>query len=495
MVTLSALLSGFAYTAKYDSNIYPAGINDIAVFSVCYSSVKACPDSVFVCLRGAKTDGHIYAESAYALGARVFVCERELDLRDDAVQIIVSNSRRALALISAGFFGHPENKLKIIAITGTKGKSTVAYMTAHILNSCGHSAGIIGTCGITVNGSTEPTENTTPESFEFFRSLDRMVKAGCDYAVTEISSQAILLDRVFGIRFFAAIMTNLSHDHIGPGEHPDFENYKACKKEIFSRCDHAVLNKDDKYYKEFRSSSGCPVLTYSTSSSADFSASDFSVCNSSLSISFKLSYSDGKTNVTVPMPGTFSASNALASIAVCSLADINPVLSACALADVTVPGRFELVPTEIKNVRFIIDYAHNGDSLRSALCALRQCRPSRLICLFGSVGCRTKIRRADLGKAASEADFCILTSDNPDTEPPEEIINDISEHLGKTPFVSIPSRAEAIRYAVLNAMEGDIILLAGKGHENYQLIGGKKLPFCERELLLEYSSQRIEIKV
>ena len=477
----------------YSRDVYPMGTDACPVASVCCNSGKATANSVFVCLRGAKADGHAFAPAAYKGGARIFVCEQRLDLPPDAIQIITGDTRSALADFSAEFYSHPEKELKIIGITGTKGKSTVAYMLAHILEQNGKKTGVIGTCGISAGGVTTPSPNTTPESVELYSALRRMADIGCEFAVMEVSSQAILMRRIRGIRFFAAAMTNLSPDHMGEGEHPDFDNYKACKKALFSLCDNAVFNADDKYFDEFSSAAKCPAVCYSVSGPADYSAVGIHPSDSSLGVDFKLVQSGKKLGVNVGFPGIFSVGNALCAIALADISGISPSLSAPALASVKVPGRFEQVQTEMENVTFIIDYAHNGESLRLALDALRKTAPKRLVCLFGSVGCRTEMRRKELGTAARAADLCILTSDNPDTEPPEKIIGDIAPSLGETPYVSIPDRELAIKYAVENSLPGDLVLFAGKGHETYQLINGKKLPFCERDLIKKYAKEFIRV--
>lgn len=457
------------------------------ISDIVYDSRKAKKNTVFVCIVGAVADGHRFARSAYDKGARVFVCEKPLELPADALVFQVENTRRALASLAACHFDHPEKKLRVIGVTGTKGKSTICEMVRHILCKNGIPAASIGTVGIRIGDELTPTGNTTPESYELFRIFAEMAERGVRYAVIEVSSQGIKLDRVYGISFFAAIMTNLSEDHIGGAEHPDFDDYKACKKALFSRCDHALFNADDPYFEEFYDAASCEKQTYSLSEGADLSAKAIlsTATEKGFGSSFIVKYKDASTDAFVPFPGEFSVSNALAAVSASMLAGVSLENAAEALADVCVKGRFELVRTGMDGVTFVIDYAHNGESLSAALNALRKYRPKRLVCLVGTVGGRTEIRRRELGVAASAyADFTILTSDNPDREPPMEIIADIEKYMGNAPYVSIPDRKEAIEYAVSRAEEGDIVLLAGKGHEKYQLINGKKEPFCERDILL-----------
>lgn len=457
------------------------------ITDIVYDSRKARKDVIFVCIVGAVADGHRFAASAYEKGARFFICEKELDLPADAFVFRVENTRRALAALSACFFHHPERKLRVIGVTGTKGKSTICEMIRHILCKNGIPAASVGTVGVRIGDVMTPTGNTTPESYELFHIFSEMVEKGVCYAVIEVSSQGIKLDRVFGIHFFAAIMTNLSEDHIGGAEHPDFDDYKACKKALFQRCDHAIFNADDPYFEEFCNAAYGSRQTYSLSADADFSARSIlsTATEKGFGSSFLLSQGESRIDAFVPFPGEFSVSNALAAMAAASLAGVSLENASEALSTVRVNGRFEIIQTELRGVTFVIDYAHNGESLTAALNALRKYRPKRLVCLFGSVGGRTEVRRRELGIAASSyADFSILTSDNPDREPPLAIIADIEKYMQDAPYTVIPDRKEAIEYAVSHAEEGDIVLLAGKGHETYQLIDGKKQPFCEREILL-----------
>jgi len=476
--------------------VYPenAALSDLSVSDIAYNSKNAGKSILFVCLTGSAADGHDFAEDAYARGSRIFVCEKKLSLPEDAIQLITDHTRRALASLSAALFRHPEKKLRIIGVTGTKGKSTICEMVRHILTKNGIRAASVGTVGIRIGDVLTPTGNTTPESYELYRIFSEMVALGIEYAVIEVSSQGIKLDRIFGIPFFAAVMTNLSEDHIGIHEHPDFEDYKQCKMALFRRCEVGIFNADDTYFEEFVSYASCRKITYSVTSEegVDFSAHAITpvLTSGGFGISYTVRHGTEHDSALLPFPGAFSVSNALAAIAVCDLAGISLQKSAETLRDISVSGRFEIVKTPLSSVTFVIDYAHNGESLTAALSALRAYKPRRLICLFGSVGGRTEIRRRELGIAAAEyADFSILTSDNPDTESPYEIIHDIEKHMSGAPHIVIPDRKEAIEYAVGNAKEGDVILLAGKGHEVYQLINGKKYPFSEREILMDAASR------
>jgi len=398
----------------------------------------------------------------------------------------VKNSRAALALTSAAFFGHPEKKLTLIGVTGTKGKSTVCEMIAHILNSAGKKCAVIGTLGITIDGETKETENSTPESFIIYKALADALARGVKYAAVEVSSQALCTHRTEGLHFAAAVFTNLSRDHIGEYEHPDFTHYKEAKKSLFSRTDTAFINTDDAFAEEFARACACPVYTYGAENEAYMHASYPHPFRSehAFGVSFIAGCGGEKARVNLPLPGIFSVQSALCALAVCRHFGVSTADSALALASVHVRGRFELVPCLRRDITCIIDYAHNAASLAGVLTSLREYVPRRIVCIFGSVGGRTRERRRELGEtAAGLADLAVVTSDNPDFEPPENIINEIASHIPAEKCVCITDRAAAVAYALDTAEAGDFLLFAGKGHEQYQLINGKKLPFSERELI------------
>lgn len=489
MKRLTDLLSGIKYSSASD-------ISEAAISDIVYNSKKASGGALFVCMRGAVSDGHRYARDAYERGARIFICEHETGLPDDALCIKVENARAALADISANFFDHPERKLHLIGITGTKGKSSTCAMIFHALNSFGIRTGSIGTYGVCIGDTIEPTENSTPESYELYRIFDKMVHAGLDTAVMEVSSQAVYQERIRGLTFDTAVMTNLSPDHIGKYEHPDFEHYKNCKKELFRRCGYAVFNKDDAYYEEFSSYAKCGQATYSALGSADFYARDIekSVRDGRFGISFTAYDGQGKAAVMLPFPGIYSVYNALAALAVCRRRRIGLPEFAQSVRTVSVPGRFEYVETNDSGVSYIIDYAHTGTSLRSVLAAIYEYHPKRIICVFGSVGGRTELRRRELGEAANKyADYSVITADNPDSEDPEKICRDIASYMDNGKYEIIPDRESAVKRAVGMAQEGDIVLFAGKGHEEYQLIRGEKLPFSERKIIKQSTKEKVTV--
>ncbi|MBQ8208295.1 MAG: UDP-N-acetylmuramoyl-L-alanyl-D-glutamate--2,6-diaminopimelate ligase [Clostridia bacterium] len=467
-------------------------LGEIEISAVCCDSRKAMPGSVFVCISGAVSDGHDHAPSAYEKGCRIFVAERELSLPKDAFVLIADNTRIALAEMSQTFFGNPSKELKVIGITGTKGKTTTAHLIYHVLNTSGIKAGYIGTNGIMFDGKFYETVNTTPESYDLAQYMRKMLDSEVKYLVLEVSSQAIYMDRIRGMEFETCVFTNLSPDHIGGNEHPTFEHYRDCKARLFSEYKPkiAIFNADDEASDYMMSNCPAPKFSYSIKGNGHFLAEKLEYYRDGGRLGVKFDMKAGgelSAKVDLPLPGDFNASNALAAAAVCISAGVSFDKIVSALSTASLRGRFEIVDA-LPYATFIIDYAHNGVSLRSVLTTLRAYEPKRLICVFGSVGGRTKLRRAELGKVAGElCDLCIITSDNPDNEPPEQIIDEIAAAFGEgsCPYVKIPSRREAVLYAVRNARKDDIILFAGKGHEEYQLICGKREYFCERETIIE----------
>lgn len=489
MITLAQLIGAISPIYLTDTPALTSAQADAPIGVLSPDSRKTGADSLFVCIRGAVQDGHAYAGRAYLQGCRAFVAEHSLDLPEDAAVITVSDSRAALAELSAAFYGYPAREMTVIGITGTKGKTTTALLIRHILEENGISAGYIGSNGIQFCGHFYPTVNTTPESCELHYYLRKMADAGVKVVALEVSSQALYLRRVLGIRFPLCIFTNLSHDHIGGVEHPTFEHYRDCKHSLFTDygAECIIANADDPATPEMLAGSTGRPLLCSVSREADLYARDVSLFRqgSRLGVEFVCIHGGKECAISLPLPGEFNVHNALCATAVGLHFGLSMEEIAGALASISIKGRFE--PVEIlPEVTFLIDYAHNGVSLRAALETLRCYSPARLICLFGSVGGRTQMRRPELGAVANElCDLAILTSDNPDFEDPEAIIDDIAAAFtpNGAPFTIFPDRHDAIRAAVYGAKPGDIVLLAGKGHEDYQLIRGEKVPFDERAIL------------
>lgn len=478
------LLSVLLEKIKYRRTFEDREINHIT-----NNSREAREDSVFVCMRGFSADGHNYAPSAYQNGCRTFICEYvPKNLPRDASVILVENPREVLAALSCKLYDNPSHKMLVIGITGTKGKTTTALMIKQLLDLSGIDAGYIGSNGVIFGESTIQATNTTPESYKLQYYMSEMLKSGIKAVVMEVSSQALKLHRVFGIKFDITIFTNLSPDHIGPGEHNDFEDYFLTKKKLFDNFDTPVViaNADDGYSRDMLADCKSKKVFYSLGAEADVEATDINLYRSRdiLGIKFTCHSGDLSFPCTLSVPGEFNVQNALAAICALNVVGVGFERIISHLSSLKIDGRFETILAP-NGACFVIDYAHNGISLSSSLAALRKYEPSRLICLYGSVGERTQVRRVQLGAVASRlADISIITSDNPGTEDPRAIIDEIASCYDEaTPPICISDRAEAIKYAFDMARSGDIVLLAGKGHERYQLINGKKEYFCEREIL------------
>lgn len=458
------------------------------ISTLVYDSRKAEKDCVFVCIRGAVRDAHDFAAEVAEQGAAVLIVEHPVEVPLDVTVLQVSDCRLALAVLSAAYFGHPAKELTTIAITGTKGKTTATYMVRSILESSGFPTGLIGTIETIIGEERIPSANTTPESYlvqEYFR---RMVDAGCKCVVMEVSSQGLMLHRVSGFVFDYGIFTNLEPDHIGPNEHKDLDDYIHCKSLLFQQCKQGIFNADDSHLEQILKNHTCAVETYGFSENADLRASDVHLPNKggALGVAYHMS---GllDMDVEIDIPGKFSVYNSMAAIAICRHFAVQQDVILAALSQIRVKGRVEILPVSSK-FTLMIDYAHNAMSLESLLSTLKEYHPKRLVCLFGCGGNRSRDRRFEMGEVSSRlADFTIVTSDNPRNEKPEDILEDIVTGVKRADgeYITIVSRAEAIRYAIEHAREGDVIVLAGKGHEDYQEICGKKYHMDERELVAD----------
>lgn len=468
------------------------GSIDVPVTELVFDSRKACKDGVFVCISGAVVDGHSFIDEVVSKGITSLVVEKDVTAPDGVTVIKVESTRLALACMSAAYFDYPAEKLKTIGITGTKGKTTTSYMVKSILEKTGFKTGLIGTIETIIGDTHIPAVNTTPESYVVQQSFRQMVDAGIECVVMEVSSQGLMLHRVGGFTFDYGIFTNLEPDHIGPNEHKDFEEYLQCKGMLFKQCKVGIVNVDDAHTQKVLEGHTCQVESFGFGEEADLRAQNVELINKPgfLGVSYQIS---GKMNmdVAIDVPGKFSVYNSLAAISICRHFGVKDEAIKEALAGIRVKGRVELLPVS-KHFTLMIDYAHNAMSLESLLTTLKAYNPKRLVCLFGCGGNRSKLRRYEMGEVSSKlADLTVITSDNPRDEDPQAIMDDILTGVKKADgeYVMIADRKEAIRYCMVHAKEGDVIVLAGKGHEDYQEIKGKKYHMDERELVAEVKAE------
>ena len=466
------------------------GTLDREVTDIIYDSRIVVPDSMFICIPGAIVDGHTFAGDAVKAGAGVLLVEKEVEVPEDTdVTVIkVQDTHYAMAFISAAFFEYPAETMKIIGITGTKGKTTTTYLVKSILEHAGRKVGLIGTIEIIIGDTHIHADHTTPESYLIQKYFRQMADAGCDTVVMEVSSQGLMLHRTQGFIFDFGIFTNLEPDHIGKGEHKDFGDYLHCKGLLFKQCKVGIVNHDDEHWEAVTEGHTCALETYGIDTEADLRAGNISFLRKAgdLGMAFDVT---GLVNFSVQIatPGKFSVYNALTAIAICRHFGVEEDAVKAALLAAKVKGRIE--PVKVSDeFTLMIDYAHNAMALKSLLTTLREYEPHRLICLFGCGGNRAKSRRYEMGEVSGRlADLTIITSDNPRTEEPQAIIDDIKIGIGKTDgkYVEICDRKEAIAYAISHGEPRDIIVLAGNGHEDYQEINGVKYPMDERVLIQE----------
>lgn len=462
---------------------------DIKIDDIVYDSRKARQDTLFVCICGFQVDGHSFAQDAYKKGARVFAAEKQLSLPEDATVLRVADSRRFLAVASANLFCNPAKALNVIGITGTKGKTSTSFMIKSIYEAAGHKVGVIGSTGVCIGDKKYDSDNSTPESYLIHKYFREMLDNGCDTAVIEATSQGFKLSRTHGICFNTGIFTNLSPDHIGVAEHSDFEEYLNCKRMIFDQSEKVIINTDTDYYESIVEGVSCPLIGFAKGEGAQygFDSPEFSVGNDGLSTTFDCIDGGEKYRVSLNTPGYFSLYNAVAAIAAARGDGIGREDIKKGLSTAFVKGRMEIVPIQ-KSFTVIIDFAHNEYSVKNLFDTIKRYNPKRIISVFGCGGNRSKLRRYAMGEVIGRnSDLSVITADNSRYERVLDIIDDIMVGMSKTDgrYFIIPDRRRAIKEALLAAKEGDVVLLIGKGHENYEEIEGVKYPFDEREVVFD----------
>ena len=465
---------------------------DVDITDIVNDSRAVTPGSIFVAVKGFETDGHKYIAQAVEKGAAVVFCEETPTV--DVPYVKVPDCRHALAIGSRNFFGDPSSKLCVIGITGTNGKTTTTYLLKHLLEeTLDAKVGLIGTNGNMIGQEHLHSERTTPESRDLQELFAKMVEAGCTHVVMEVSSHSLDLGRVDGTTFAIGMFTNLTQDHLD--YHKTMENYAMAKAKLFTRCEKGIVNLDDEWAGTMMEGAACPILTYSAKNDkADLVARDIKY--SASGIKFCAVHEVDIQRVSLAIPGTFSVYNALGVLGCMLQLGVSLKDAAAAMATAAgVKGRVEVVPTD-GDYTILIDYAHTPDALENVLRSMKAVTKGRLVALFGCGGDRDRTKRPIMGKIASEAaDFVIITSDNPRTEDPEAIIADILEGVKKdTPRKVITSRPEAIEWAIAHHQPGDVIVLAGKGHEDYQVIGKTKIHLDEREVVADVLKRRRERK-
>ena len=458
------------------------------IADVIYDSRKVTPGCAFVCLKGFNVDGHKFIPDALEKGATALIVEDDFDAPQGVTVIKVENTRKTLALMSVEYFSHPADELMTIAITGTKGKTTTVAMIRSILEKAGIKTATIGTLGIVIGNQIYKTNNTTPESYEIQQAMRKMVNEGCKAMVIEASSLGLKWYRTHGITFDYGVFTNFSNDHIGKAEHADIDEYLYCKSLLFKQCKLGLINRDDEKWQQVTKDHTCDIETYGFDENADIVAHDDSLIARAGYIGVHFETTGAKElSVDVAIPGRFSVYNALAAISVCRHFELSDKDILDGLNEVKVKGRVEAVPV-VGDYTILIDYAHNALSMENILTTLKEYKPNRLVTMFGAGGDRPKDRRYEMGEVSGRlSDLSVITEDNSRFEDVMDIIEDIKVGINKTDgeYVVIPNRVDAIRYCIENAQNGDIIVLAGKGHEDYQEIRGVKYHMDEREIIAE----------
>lgn len=459
-----------------------------------YDSRIANEGDVFVCIKGAVSDGHKFISQVAQKSVAAIVVEEDVKITEELSDITivkVSDTRLALAYMSAEFFGNPAESIFTIGITGTKGKTTTTFMVRNILEACGIKTGLIGTIETIIGDEHIPSKNTTPESYLVQKYFRKMVDEDCRCVVMEVSSQALMLHRTAGIVFDIGVFTNLEPDHIGPNEHKDYADYMSCKARLFKQCIHGIVNVDSPDVMKAIVDHNCTLETYGIHNQRAKLIADnikFEYKNGKIYTSYDI---NGGMKIKLHMPGEFSVYNSLCAIAITKHFNVDDDKLKEALLNVRVPGRVEMVNISDEYMA-MVDFAHNAMSLKSLLVTLKEYNPKRIVTLFGCGGERSELRRTEMGAVSGQfSDFTIITSDNPKSENPERIMEQIEEGLKpySDKYVKITDRVEAVEYAIKNALPGDMLVFAGKGHETYQETAQGKMPYNERETVLNAAAK------
>jgi UDP-N-acetylmuramoyl-L-alanyl-D-glutamate--2,6-diaminopimelate ligase len=463
---------------------------DAEIEKIVYNSRRVQRGDLFCCVVGTFFDGHDYAAQAVEAGAAALVVERELDL--NVPQLVVPSTRVAMAEMAASYYGEPSKHMKMVGVTGTNGKTSTTYMIKAIAEQAGQKVGLIGTIRNLIGSRVIETERTTPESVDLQRILREMKDEGVELVVMEVSSHSLDQHRVHGIDYDVGVFTNLTHDHLD--YHKSFENYLAAKKKLFSQSHKAVLNADDPYFSHMSEGLAIPVTTFGIRENADFSATDIDI--TPRGVQFDLRAGGDCMRLNIGIPGLFSVFNALGAAAAAHLLGFSEDDVKIGLERMrSVSGRLEPLPTNGREFTVLLDYAHAPDALENVLTTIRGFAKARIITLFGCGGDRDHAKRPIMGEIAGRySDFLVVTSDNPRSEDPYQIIDAVMEGVMKSgcAYVVIEDRYDAIKYALEHAKKDDIVLLAGKGHENYQEIGSGKRHFDEKEIVAELLKEPAE---
>lgn len=461
---------------------------ELEIKDIAYDSRKVESGILFVAMKGFRVDGHDYIEKAIENGCKCIVVEDEIQVSNDITVVQLKDTRTDLSKLSRTLFGYPDKEMTTIAITGTKGKTTTSTMIQKILNDNGRPCGLIGTMGVFYKDKFYHTMNTSPESYDVFKYMREMLDNGVNHLVMEVSSQSLKLKRWSNVIFDYALFTNLSLDHVGGDEHEDFDDYKYCKSKLFKQCRVGIFNKDSEYYSDMVDGVTGSIYTYGKSNDVDYRLVDCKNIMSGGFVGIEMNI-EGKIDkkLRVSIPGLFTAYNALAAIVVCDIMGINIVEIAKSLESVSVKGRMESVKVSNK-FSVLIDYAYQGIAMENVLSTMKEANPKRIVTVFGCGGNRSRQRRFDCGEVSGKyADLSIITADNPRYESNDVIVKDILVGMEKTKgkYIIINDRKEAIRKSIMEAQDGDVVLILGKGHEDYQEIEGVRHPFDERIIIRE----------